>query len=174
MRPVGQPRQTGLAVATQPDVHRLTRHPIAFSDLNSGNAAGDDLHDGAITLLHDVYSTSISPGPLQRDNSRAKQIRGRQCHSSFEASVSPINRSQTLPRHRRLWRVALLRYRSICGLDSFVDDSVDDAIPLGGVELTGILKLDADCPSDDVRGRLACLLPEVRVDGPSQPGNADY
>ena len=35
-------------------MHRLAGHPIALSDLNNGNTAGDDLHDGVITLLHDA------------------------------------------------------------------------------------------------------------------------
>jgi hypothetical protein len=35
-------------------VHRLAGHPIAFGDLNDRDSAGEDLHDGVITLLHDA------------------------------------------------------------------------------------------------------------------------
>jgi hypothetical protein len=63
MRPIGQPWQAVLPVARQPGVHRLAGHPIALSNLNNGNATGDDLPDVLITLLPDAQLTSISPGP---------------------------------------------------------------------------------------------------------------
>jgi hypothetical protein len=69
--------------------------PIAFGDLNDRDAAGEDLHDGVITLLHDAQLHEHQPRLPPRDSSRAKQTRGRQCYPSCEASVSPINRSQT-------------------------------------------------------------------------------
>jgi hypothetical protein len=95
MRPIGQPGQTVLAVATQPGVHRLASYPVTFGDFDNRNTAGDDLHDGAITLLHDAQLHEHQPRLPPRNTSRAKQTRGRQCYPSFGASVSPINRSQT-------------------------------------------------------------------------------
>jgi hypothetical protein len=75
-------------------MHRLVRHPIAFGDLNNRNTAGKDLHDGVITLFHDAQLHEHQPQLPPRDNSRAKQIQERQCYPSFEAGVSPINRSR--------------------------------------------------------------------------------
>jgi hypothetical protein len=87
-------------------VHRLTRYPIALGDLNNGNAAVDAFHDGVITLLHNAQLHEHQPQPPPRDTSRAKQTRGRQCHPSFEAGVSPINRSRTRVRPS-VWSHAL-------------------------------------------------------------------
>jgi hypothetical protein len=64
MRPVSQPRQAFLPVATQPRMHRLAGYPIALGDLNNGNPAADDLHDGVITLLHNAQLHEHQPGPL--------------------------------------------------------------------------------------------------------------
>jgi hypothetical protein len=47
-------RQTLRPVPPQPGAHRLARHLIALSDLSDQNTAGDDLHDGVITLLHNA------------------------------------------------------------------------------------------------------------------------
>jgi hypothetical protein len=41
------------------------------------------------------FHDRVGRQPPPRDTSRAKQTRGRQCYPSFEAGVSPINRSRT-------------------------------------------------------------------------------
>jgi hypothetical protein len=94
-----QPRQFVLAVATQPGVHRLAGHPVTLGDLNNRGAAGDDLHDGVITLLHDAQLHEHQPGsPHTTPVARSRPEGGRVTHH-----LKPACHPSSGVRHTRFW-----------------------------------------------------------------------